>query len=194
MQLNYGPAELDPATQAYMSYVEQVTPAVQFSGMLYGTSYSQTFSSLNAYFDWRTSIAALPESQVYMSFAAMCQNQSCDPNQQFSVRYQNANLVWNVWNLTSASGSTPASVDVSNLDGYWSDPVTFLHQGNPSWYSGYFFDVTHLIGGDAMGAHIDPFGALNPFHYLIQMPAMLFPPGRSGTAICSLAGGCTLGH
>ena len=157
--------------------------AWNFSGTLYGKNYNQTFVTWDQYADWATAIAALPESEIYAAFQVMCQNMGCDPNQQFPVQYQNGNLVWSV--------SMGGSVDEHNLDGYWADPLTYLHGGNPSWYSGYFFDTPHLIGSDPISAHIDPFGPLDPFHYLIQMPSMLFPPGQSGTATCALVGGCS---
>jgi hypothetical protein len=81
--------------------------------------------------------------------------------------------------------------DDANASG-WSDPITYMHNGDPSWYFGplFGFDVGHLIGSDPVGAHIDSFGPLNPLHYLIQMPAMLFPGGPLGYATCSISGGC----
>lgn len=127
------------------------------------------------------------QNQVYAVFAPMCQNQGCDPNQTFLVSYQLAKMVYNV----TLNGST---LDTTNLDGYWQDPFTFLHKGDDSYYSGYFFDTPHLIDGGSLSGHIDPFGPLNPLHYLIQLPAMLFPAGPSGVGMCSLAGGCTLGQ
>jgi hypothetical protein len=154
-----------------------------FGGRLYGDLYGATFASFDAYADWRTDIAALPESQVYAAFAAMCKNLGCDPNEAYRVGYQYGGLVWSA----QMAGN---QVNKNNLRGYWSDPITFLHQGNPSWYSGYFFDTAHLVGGASISAHVDPFGPLNPFHYIIQMPAMLIPSQSSGTANCSLTGGC----
>jgi len=34
-------------------------------------------------------------------------------------------------------------------------------------------------------------GPLNPLHYLIQMPAMLFPSGAPMSGTCSMNGGCS---
>ena len=157
-------------------------------GSLYGKYYEPTFfSSLDAYFNWRTEIAALPESLLYSVFAAMCQNQSCDPDQVLRLQYTYAGLDYNVtW--------AGHAVDPSNLAGYWADPVTFLHQGNGSWYSGFFFDTPHLIASVPMSGHVDPFGPLNPLHYLTLIPSMLLPAGPPRVASCSLNGGCTLGH
>lgn len=130
---------------------------------------------------------SLPANQIYATFAAMCRNQGCDPNQTFAVNYQFAKAVYNV----SINGF---SLDTSNLGGYWYDPSGFMHNGDASWSSGYFLNTPHLIDSVPMSGHIDPFGALNPLHYLLQFPAMLFPASQWAAASCSLAGGCTLGH
>lgn len=129
---------------------------------------------------------SLPQNQIYAIFAAMCKNQGCDPSKTVEVNYQFAKGVYNV----SINGF---ALETSNLDGYWPDPFGFMHSGNASWISGYFFDTTHLIATNPMSGHIDPFGPLNPLHYLVQFPAMLFPAGQPGTAMCSLANGCTVG-
>ncbi len=84
------------------------------------------------------------------------------------------------------------TVNQNNLDGYWQDPLTNFHNGNPSWYSGFFFDTPHIIGTDPISAHVDPFGPFNPLHDVIQLPSMLFPPGASGVATCAVVGGCSL--
>ncbi|MGH9397429.1 MAG: hypothetical protein ACRD18_11340 [Terriglobia bacterium] len=72
-----------------------------------------------------------------------------------------------------------------------------MHKGDPSWYQGSpldMFDVVHLIGGAALEGHEDPFGPLNPLHYIIQLPEMIVPAGGTYNAICTLMGGCNLGH
>jgi hypothetical protein len=156
-------------------------------GTMYGQSISKIFQSFADWADYATTQAALPQNQIYVIFAAMCANQGCDPNQVYSeLTYAYKNLVYNV----TSRGTT---VDQSNLDGYWEDPLTWFH--NQSWESGYLFDVIHLIQdvGKPMSGHDDPFGAFNPLHYLIQIPSMLLPAGASGSASCSLNGGCTLG-
>lgn len=124
---------------------------------------------------------------MFAVFAAMCQNLSCDPNQMFGVNYRFAKGVYNL----EFGGE---SLDAGNLDGYWQDPITFFHDGDKSYYSGFFFDTPHLIDSGPLSGHVDPFGALNPLHYLIQLPAMLFPASPWTSATCSLVGGCTLGQ
>ena len=171
------------AEAAYSPFV------LQFGGSLYGKLYQGIFPSWDDYADWRTGIAALPESQVYAAFSVICQNQGCDPNELVPVTYQHGNMVYSV--QMDCAVNQGCTVATDNLDGFWSDPVTFLHQGNPSWYSGYFLDTPHLIGSDPLGAHIDPFGPLNPLHYLIQMPSMLFPSSGWQGASCALNGGCS---
>jgi RHS repeat-associated protein len=157
----------------------------EFSGTLYGKGYSGVFNTWDEYASWRTGIAALPESQTYMVFAALCKNQGCDPNRAYSVQSQYWAMVYNV----TLNGH---QVDKSNLDAWWSDPVTFLHGGKPSWYQGYFLDTPHMIATQQMSGHIDPFGPFNPLHYLIQIPSMVIPSGPNLTGTCALVGGCAL--
>jgi hypothetical protein len=160
---------------------------ITFEGSLFGHDYDQTFASFAAYADWRTDLAVLPGNRIYTVFAAMCQNQGCDANEAYQLSYVFQALVYNLtW-----EGRT---VDRANLDGYWKDPATVFH--DESWYSGFFLETPHLIQnvGEPFSAHVDPFGPFNPLHYVIQIPSMLFPPGQSGTATCSLNGGCTLSH
>jgi RHS repeat-associated protein len=165
--------------------------AFEFKGTLYGQSYDMTFSTVEDYASWRTAIAALPESQAYDVFAVICKNQGCDPDVVFRITYRFAYLVPNVTlDCDKGAGCTVAQ---DNLDGFWKDPLTFLHQGQSSWYSGFFFETPHLIDSDPISAHIDPFGPLNPLHYLLQMPAMIpdmISPPDTTYMNCSLNGGC----
>lgn len=110
------------------------------------------------------------------------------------MKYQYGASVYSV-QMDCASGQGCAVAE-DNLDGFWSDPISWFHKdsngdGLPSWYSGFFFDTPHLIGTDPLGAHIDPFGPLNPFHYLIQLPSMLFGYSSWQGASCMLNGGCS---
>lgn len=127
----------------------------------------------------------MPQNQIYAVFAALCTNEKCNPTQTFSVNYQFAKGVYNV----SINGF---ALNTGNLDGYWQDPFGFMHNGDSSWISGYFLDSIHLIDSHPMSGHIDPFGPLNPLHYLLQFPAMLFPANPPSVATCSVASGCTL--
>jgi RHS repeat-associated protein len=164
----------------------------EFQGTLFGKYYDETFSSVEEYASWRTGVAAEPESQAFSVVEAMCsKNLECDPNQAIGIVYRFAYLVPNV-KLDCDTGSG-CNVEKDNLDGFWKDPLTFLHQGSSSWYSGFFFDDLHLIDSDPVSGHIDPFGPFNPLHYILQMPAMIpdmiSPPGWTYMS-CSLSGGC----
>lgn len=149
-----------------------------------------TFMSASQYAQYKQAVL---ESHIYAVFMVICNNMDCDPNHPFPVKYQNSAMVTNV-SLKCEPG-TGCIVDTNNLDGFWSDPISWFHKdengnGLPSWYSGFFSDTPHLIGSDPASAHIDPFGPFNPLHYLIQIPAMKFPAGASGTMTCSVNGGC----
>jgi hypothetical protein len=128
---------------------------------------------------------------IEQAFLLIARNMGLDPNQLVPVRVQHGYGVWNVALDCSAGAGCTVDPNIANASG-WPDPITFMHQGNPSWYFGsrFGFNAGHLIGGDPAGAHIDPFGPLNPLHYLIQMPAMLFASGPVGHTFCSINGGC----
>ncbi|HZQ17863.1 MAG TPA: hypothetical protein VFA90_04005 [Terriglobales bacterium] len=169
----------------------------RFKGNLYGKPYSEFFSSLSDYADWRTGIAALPESQVYSAFLLIAKNQGLDPNKTVQIMSQYYAMVYSVWIPGLADQSlNPAS---AKADGGWSDPLTNLHAGAGSYYFGFVFDAGHLVDSivksdgseDPINAHIDGAGPLNPFHYLLQLPSMIIPPSPSQQASCSINGGCT---
>jgi hypothetical protein len=40
-----------------------------------------------------------------------------------------------------------------------------------------------------INAHVDPFGPMHPFHYLLQLPSMLFSASPKQGATCMLNGG-----
>ncbi len=168
-------------------FVQFVAGAGGATGYLGIQQMPEELNEVNGGFMTNAQYEAYKEQQaladIYAVFKVICRNLGCDPKEMFSVNYSHSAMVWSV----QVPGYT---VDPNNLDGYWSDPITRFHGGNPSWYSGFFFDTPHLIGSDPISAHIDPFGPLNPLHYLVQLPAMLFPAGQSGTANCSVAGGC----
>ncbi|MGH7775708.1 MAG: RHS repeat-associated core domain-containing protein [Candidatus Dormibacterales bacterium] len=80
----------------------------------------------------------------------------------------------------------------------WLDPLTIFENGDTSWYQGDWwsmFNVPHTID-DPGGIiyHVDPFGPLNPLHFLIQViGGWLGGTERLPTVSCSLAaGGCSL--
>ena len=129
--------------------------------------------------------------KINAAFALIANNLGLDPNQQVPVRVQFNYGVWNVQLNCDAGTGCTVDQNAANATG-WPDPITFMHQGNSSWYFGskFGFDAGHLIGSDPAGAHIDPFGPLNPLHYVLQMPAMLFPGGPVGYTTCSISGGC----
>jgi len=146
-----------------------------------------------------TGIAALPESQIYQSFLLIASNQALDPNSLLVVGYRYSAMVYGVWVPDLADESVDPGAAKS--DGGWQDPLTGFHNGADSWYFGnlFGFDVGHLVdstvtnsGDIPINAHIDPFGPFNPFHYIIQLPSMLFPGGQPGAATCAVVGGCSI--
>jgi hypothetical protein len=128
-------------------------------------------------------------SQINKTFVLIARNLGLDPNAEVPVSIQYKSGVWNValWNCTA---NCKVNQDANGSG--WLDPITFMHKGDPSWYYGnvFGFDVGHVIGSDPASAHIDPFGPLNPLHYVIQLPAMIFPGGPTGYTRCSINGGC----
>lgn len=164
---------------------------IHISGKLYGHSYNQNFADWNAYAEWATALAATPESQAYMDFSQICQNH-CDPNSVMKVQCTYGALVYSC----SIPSLADQSVDRAALGGGWPDPINWFHKAD-SWYFGLFFDAVHLVDAAVVNgqvipinAHVDPFGPANPFHYLIQLPAMLFGSANLPSMTCSINGGC----
>lgn len=162
--------------------------ALHISGTLYGKHYDKTFDDWNAYAQWRTNLAAQPESQTYMAFLAFVKNLGITSG---SVTVKYSGLVYNV-TLNCPPGGCPA--DPNGPTG-WHDPIPWFHHdqnGNPidTWYSGNpFFDTTHLIGGpDNISAHIDGAGPANPLHYLLLIFTKVGGPQYQMN--CSVVGGC----
>jgi RHS repeat-associated protein len=158
---------------------------------------SYSFATANGDGTWTVNFQAqmsaeikAAEKKINAAFSLIAQNLGLDPNSQVPVKIQYNAGVWNVslWNCADNCTVNASSADATG----WPDPITYMHNGNSSWYFGslFGFDAGHLIGSDPASAHIDPFGPLNPLHYLIQMPAMLFPGGEVGYTTCSLNGGC----
>lgn len=82
--------------------------------------------------------------------------------------------------------------------GGWQDPTNAFHPAN-SWYlgglTGALFGTGHLVDWSPvqnLNAHIDPFGPLNPLHYLVQLPLERFS-GAPQPVTCNAVGGCTFG-
>lgn len=162
-----------------------MTGSWAFSTYLVGGTYS---------IDWagqRQAEINAAVNKINKAFSLIAKNMGLDPNQEVPVKVQYNYGVWNVQLNCDAGTGCTVDQNAANKAG-WPDPITFMHQGDSSWYFGslFGFDAGHLIGNDPAGAHIDPFGPFNPLHYLIQMPAMLFPGGPVGYTTCSISGGC----
>ena len=175
------------------AYANQVTPAIQFTGFLYGKPYEETFNSWNEYASWAQGIAALPASQCYQSAMVVAQNQGVT-SVTGTCTAGTAGLTYKFQLDSTGTNVNQAAVEAA---GGWPDPITWFHGGAPSWFldgfSGGFFGTAHLVdlwNGTPVNAHIDPFGPLNPLHYIIQIPLGIFNgPSWSGT--CSAIGGCS---
>jgi hypothetical protein len=98
-------------------------------------------------------------------------------------------MVYSVWiDAGDALSDESADAQAAEADGGWKDPVNVFH-GADSWYfSSLWSDSGHLVDANSIGslnAHIDPFGPLNPLHYLVQIRSMPAPVGLTATATCS---------
>jgi RHS repeat-associated protein len=161
---------------------------IQFNGILYGKSYSATFHTWNQYAAWSMYIGSLPESRCYESFLAIAQNQDLSDDSSYSVTCSSGTA-----GLTETATLNGHTLNLANLNGFWQDPISALHNGDASWYRGYFFNTAHVIASVPVSAHVDPFGPFNPFHYVIQLP-LGWVSGPPQTATCSVNGGCTFGR
>ena len=166
----------------------------QATGSLYGKPYNQFFSSLDAYFDWRTSIGALPESKAYQAFAIDCAHSSapCGSTMEHAVIERTQGLLGNYATLgTQLDRGTVENLILDPLH----DPKN--HPGD-SWYSKNPFDPTHIavIPSGIVETHFDTVNPIYfaPIHGLIDYLPSLFinpSPGRvTATYNCSIIGGC----
>ena len=170
----------------------------RFTGTLYGKPYNQFFSSLNDYANWRTGIAALPESQVYETFMAACQYLAgCDPSAQYTINAQLRGFTQNIQVLGPDGKPLPLDVGAAAGD---ASHTGIGHGGNDSWYIGGMYDVLHVVnvqipyasavqGGEVHIDEFSPYGLGAPLH-LIDYAASFLIKGASVTFTCSASGGC----
>jgi RHS repeat-associated protein len=170
----------------------------EFQGTLFGKSYDQTFSTWDQYASWRTGIAALPESQVYMALMASCQYMAqCDSSQQTTVLSQQRGFTQNIQILGPDGNPLALNVDAVTAD---AGHVGHGHGGNESWYIGGMYDVLHVvdvvhpyagatIGGEAHVDEFSPYGLGVPLHAIDYVSSFL-PNGTPTTYTCSAVGGC----
>ena len=162
------------AEAAYMA--SNCIGCVEFQGI--------TFSSMDAYFDWSTSLAAQTQNVAYGLFSTFAAAQGLDPNRTYTVNtwYQASELNIQV------VGDTVMEVPVS----YTLDPLTFTHNGDSSYFDlSNLFDADHYVF-DAGGVeyHQDLFGALNPLHYLDWAVGYITGPGPITAFTCQVNVGC----
>ena len=153
---------------------------------------NNTFDSWGQYADWRTSLAAQPENQVYDAFWALLENNRLNPNTEFSIfAYQNG-LTWNVRLLDQSLNTGNAA------QGRIPDPYHGVHKGN-SWYGLSPIDALHLVdAGKDSEAHFDWFNGVElfPLHELFDYLPSLFinpksqVPQPTANWHCSGNGGC----
>jgi RHS repeat-associated protein len=173
----------------------------QATGLLYGKSYSQFFSSLNAYFDWRTDIAGLGESKAYNAYMADCAHSSapCNGNDTVVERDQGP---------TGNYRLDKSDLDTRSMSGMILDPLYLLpvpeslkqyfHPG-ASWYGWSPVDTLHVAGvPNGVESHQDLFSPVYfaPLHFLFDVVPSFFinpSPGKVvATYTCSPVGGCHL--
>jgi RHS repeat-associated protein len=161
----------------------------QFTGTLYGKSYNETFATWDAYADWRTGIAALPESQIYQAYMLACAfsvNGCSGAND--TVKVTLGGFTYNV-----QLRGNPLDVSKAQEAGY-KDPTNVFHSGNDSWYIGlgglFGVEEGHVVNNPSgIEAHYDAFGPYNPLH-LMDTVAGAFINVPLGSYTCSAVGGC----
>jgi RHS repeat-associated protein len=84
-------------------------------GSLYGHNINPTFfSSLDAYFDWRTGLAVQPANEVYGAFASLGPYlKGFDPNLEYTVNYQVRGTTYNI-QVIGPDGK-PLALDVDEV-------------------------------------------------------------------------------
>ena len=183
------------AAAAETAYIQNnCIGCVTFQGNLYGQSYNQTFASFDAYADWRSSLAALPQNQTYNAYLLACQyaESSCSgTSDRVSVKLVGYN--YNVQLLRN-----PLDVAAASGNGY-SDPTSSMfHQGNDSYYIGFGglfgIDEGHVVADpNGIEAHYDDFGPFNPLHWPGAILSIFVNTRSTAPAIpstCSVVGGC----
>ena len=184
------------AEAAYIAY--NCIGCVTFQGNLYGQDYDRTFPSSDAYFDWRSSLAALPINQIIAAYALGCQyaTNPCGSNNSASVRY--VGLTYNV-----TLNGNPLNQTAAAEAGY-KDPLGYFHREpdgtpDPSYYLGFGnllgIDAGHVVAtSGGVEAHYDSWGPLNPFHWMEAVLSLFIntrnQAGAGTPYTCSVVGGC----
>ncbi len=167
------------------------------------------FSLFFPYFsDWRTGIAALPESKAWeqLDKAYLNGSISVDPNTTYRVNGQRRGFTTNYQAADPNTGeAVPVNSATVSSDGWVPDPYGG-HGGNDSWYLGGFgFDASHVVdvemnllpgqlqGGEFHSDFFGPLGPLLPFHLPDAAASYVLPNGSWQVFICSINGGCVPG-
>jgi RHS repeat-associated protein len=167
---------------------------VQFQGNFYGQYVNKTFDSWDQYADWRTSVAALPQNQIYDGFWDLLENQGGDPSQEYKVR-----VYW--WGLSpNVGGMGPLNPPGG---GWVRDPVSVTHPGGSFIELWPPVDSPHCAANDPYlngtgSCHNDNFNDLwlLPLHELFEyLPSLFINPNsqipqNTSTWYCSVVGGC----
>ncbi|HEV2499939.1 MAG TPA: RHS repeat-associated core domain-containing protein [Terriglobia bacterium] len=156
-------------------------------GSLYGHGVQPTFfSSLDAYFNWRTDVALQPQNQAYGLFSTAANQENLDPSKTYTVKAYYQGLEMNI----QVQG---VPLDTSLLPfGSVQDPFTFTHNGNTSYFQLWsLFDSSHYVADPSgFGFHQDLFGPLNPPHYVDWAAGSLLGRSPTMTFICQMGAGC----
>jgi hypothetical protein len=140
----------------------------------------------------------LPINQINAAYALGCQYATtpCGTNDKIKVRYVGStyNVTLNENRLNQAEAAEA---------GYW-DPLGYFHRepngtSDPSYYIGFggLFGINeaHVVATSVgVEAHYDPWGPLNPFHWIDSALSLLINTrnqARAGTPYtCSVVGEC----
>jgi hypothetical protein len=172
------------------------------SGTLYGHHYEPTFySSLDAYFNWRTDIAALPSSKAYRQFLKFSRyGGHIDPNAEYMVQGQRRGFTINY--QVQDPDATAYALSASLPKSFKDDPYGG-HGGNWSQYGGNFLLNTfhyvsvstiyaqgQWVGGEFHSDFFGPLGFFLPLHGIDAAASYIIPNSGWSQFQCSINSGC----
>jgi hypothetical protein len=161
---------------------------------------NQDFNSWSQYADWRTGIAALPQSKVYDAFVKLgLYLVGFDPTVPYAVNAQVRGTTYNV--QVMGSDNTALELNMDDVAQDWNGHMGIGHGGNYSFYMGGTFNTFHVVdvanpyekavaGGEGHFDPFSPFGIGAPLHGVEWGLSNLLPSGNQQTFNCSVIGGC----
>jgi RHS repeat-associated protein len=164
-----------------------------------GGTYSVDFKT-----QYAAAVAAAIESltrKLNQAFAAAAEALHLKAGVAYYVWVRVAGLAPNITVYDPTSNWPYGCAAAPNVcQGQWGekDPISIVHNGNPSWYNGGLFNAAHAVNlGDwGLEFHIDPFNPENGLagaagHILFDfIPYLANPHGPQGSVTCQVGVGC----